>query len=63
MAFFSDESDTRYHDVDVSRQISLETEWAIAEKDADDKANDMHEAVVLELSRKLEEGSLTTDST
>lgn len=63
MAFFSDESDTRYHDIDVSRQISFESEWAIAEQDADDRANDMHETVVAELSRKLEEGSLTTAST
>jgi hypothetical protein len=63
MAFFSDEGDSRYHDIDVSRQISFESEWAIAEQDADDKANDMHETVVLELSKKLEEGSLTTAST
>lgn len=63
MAFFSDESDTRYHDIDVSRRISFDSEWAIAEQDADDKANDMHEAVVAELSRKLEERSLTTAST
>ena len=63
MAFFSDESDTRYHDIDVSKQISFDSEWAIAEQDADDKANDMHETVVAELSRKLEEGNITTIST
>jgi hypothetical protein len=63
MAFFSDANDTRYHDIDVSRQIYFDSEWAIAEQDADDKANDMHETVVAELSRKLEEGSLTTAST
>jgi len=63
MAFFSDEGDSRYHDIDVSRQISFKSEWEIAEQDADDKANDMHETVVLELSKKLEEGSLTTAST
>lgn len=41
------------HSNAVGLAISL---WAIAEQDADDKANDMHEAVVAELSRKLEEG-------
>ena len=63
MAFFSDENDTRYHDIDVSRQISFSSEWAISEQDADDRANNMHEAVVAELAQKLEEGSLTTAST
>lgn len=58
MAFHAKSNDTRYHDADVSRQISFNSNWSISELDADDKANDMHEAVVAELTRKLEDGEL-----
>ena len=53
MAFHSDSNDTRYNDADVSRQIHFNSDWAISEQDADDKANEMHEAVVLEITNKL----------
>jgi hypothetical protein len=59
MAFFSKSDDQRYHDADVSKQIDFDSDWAISEKDADDKANEMHDIVVEELSKKLEEGFLT----
>lgn len=58
MAFHALRDDTRYHDADVTRQICFESEWAISETDADDKANDMHEAVVAELTAKLERGEI-----
>ena len=53
MAFHSDPNDTRYYDANVSKQVYFDSEWAIAEQDADDKANEMHEAVVLEITNKL----------
>jgi len=53
MAFHSDLTDKRYYDADVSKQVFFDSEWAIAEIDADDKANEMHEAVVLEITNKL----------
>lgn len=53
MAFHSDPTDTRYYDANVSRQVYFDSEWAIAEPDADDKANEMYEAVVLEITNKL----------
>jgi len=53
MAFHSDLTDKRYYDADVSKQVFFDSEWAIAEVDADDKANEMHEAVVLEITNKL----------
>lgn len=53
MAFHADKNDTRYYDADVSKQVYFDSEWAIAEQDADDKANEMHEAVVLEIINKL----------
>lgn len=59
MAFYA-KKDGPYWDVDVGRQISFESEWAICAdsvkklpRDADNKANDMHEAVVSELVERL----------
>ena len=56
MAFHSDPTDTKYYDANVSKQVYFDSDWAIAEPDADDKANEMHEAVVAEISTKLEQG-------
>jgi hypothetical protein len=56
MAFHADKTDSRWKDTDVSREVSFESEWAINEIDAEDKANDMHEKVVNEISKKMIEG-------
>ena len=53
MVFHADPKDTRYHDADVSREISFNSNWAIDKIDADDEANDMHDAVVQEISDEL----------
>ena len=53
MVFHSKSEDTRYHDIDVSRQIYFTSPWCISELDADDKANEMHDAVVEEISTRL----------
>ena len=53
MVFHSDKDDKRYHDIDVSKQVSFGSEWSIDKIDADDKANDMHETVVNEITREL----------
>lgn len=54
MVFHSDENDTRYHDADVSKQIyNFDSPWQINKIDADDKANDMHDAVVAEIVERL----------
>ncbi len=55
MAFHAS-NDKRYYDLDSSRQINFDSPWAIAELDADDKANDMHEKVVEEITEKLLKG-------
>ena len=57
MAFHSDPTDKRYHDIDVSKQVLFESSWAIKELDADDKANLMHEKVVEEIMLGLEAGN------
>lgn len=56
MAFHSDPTDTRYRDADVTRQVYFESECGIDRIDADDEANDMHEAAVNEISYRLSTG-------
>ncbi len=58
MAFRSDPEDKRYHDIDVSKEVSFDSPWSINKIDADDKANDMHEQVVKELTGKLKRGEI-----
>lgn len=54
MAFECDCSDKRFFDADVSRPVDFDSPWSISELDAEDKANDMHELVVTELSERLQ---------
>lgn len=56
MAFHSNTSDSRYHDANVTKEISFSSPWSITEGDADDKANDMHEQVVREITEGLLQG-------
>jgi hypothetical protein len=42
--------DGRYWDADVQQQINFRSPWSIGLPDMDDTANDMHEAVVDELT-------------
>jgi len=56
MAFHSDLSDTRFYDVDVSKEVYFDAISAIDHIDADDEANIMHENVVKEISERLEKG-------
>jgi len=60
MAFFSDVSDTRYYDMDVNKQIKIDSDTLLDLMDADDVADTMHNRVVSELSRKLKAGTITT---
>jgi hypothetical protein len=48
-----------YKDADVHRQVSFDSEWALpfnGQPDIDILANDMHEAVVAELTNKMAAG-------
>lgn len=58
MCWYADLNDTRYYDIDVERQISLDSQWAIDEIDADDKANIMHDNAVKEILNKLQTDKL-----
>ena len=53
---FAGKQQGKYIDANVSREVGFDSPWCIAEFDADDLANDMHEAVVEELRLKLLEG-------
>jgi hypothetical protein len=46
-----------YWEAEISNQVNFESPWAIsdAKRDADLRANAMHEAVVAEISGKLQE--------
>lgn len=54
MAFYSDTSDLKFHDIDVERQVHLDCDWTLNEID-DNKANDMHEKAVDWVSRQMME--------
>lgn len=54
MAFYSDTSDLKFHDIDVERQIYLDCDWTLNEID-DNKANDMHEKAVDWVGRQMME--------
>lgn len=58
MAFHAHLEADRYWDANVDREISFNSPWVIGEVDADDKANDMHEAVVAEITEGLESGKV-----
>lgn len=55
MAFHA-QHDGRYWDADVEKQVYFDSDWAIEDPDADDRANDMHEVVVAEISDRLTKG-------
>jgi hypothetical protein len=50
---FAGEQEGKYIDANVSREVDFDSPWSIREIDADDQANDMHEAVVQELRNKM----------
>ena len=65
MVFHVDPKSEDYKDVDVSRQVWFDSPWSLKVKKTDKfidlKANDMHEAVVKELTEKLEKGIALDD--
>ena len=62
MAFYVDKRTKEYKDADAGKQIFFDSNWQLKDNGDDDfidnKANDMHEIVVKELSKKLLRGEL-----
>lgn len=57
MAFHADPNN-RWLDADVCRVVEFDSKRTISEIDADDRANDMHEAVVNEIIQKMLSGQV-----
>ena len=53
MAFYA-KFDDPYWDADVNKQFSFISNWSLGKKAKDNDANNMHERVVDEITRKLE---------
>lgn len=58
MVFYSVAEDNEYHDADVQRQIRIDGKWCIEQPGKDNEANDMHEAVVQEITERMITGNL-----
>lgn len=65
MAFHVNPDTGEYKDIDVHRQVWFDSPWSLqvkkTDKFIDAKANDMHEAVVKEISDNLAKGWLYED--
>lgn len=59
MAFHSDPSDNKYHDIDVERQIYLDCKTHIErlDEDTDNEANEMHDNAVKWVCEQLIKGN------
>ena len=52
MAFMAKDND-KFNDADVSKQVIFDSNWQLDDPDAEIEANEMHDAVVKEISRDL----------
>ena len=57
MAFMANEDD-KYNDADVEREIQFDAKWCLPSPDMELEADVMHEDVVIELSKRLVDGTL-----
>ena len=57
MAFIAKEND-KYNDADVTRQVSFDANWCLPSPYMELEADTMHEDVVIELSKRLVDGTL-----
>ena len=54
----ADQKDTRFRDIVPGKRLEVDSNTAIDHLDADDEANDMHEAVVEEMVKRMVKGTL-----
>ena len=62
MAFMAKEDD-KYNDADVEREISFDAKWCLPSPNMELEAEAMHEDVVMELSKRLVDGTLLLKNT
>ena len=60
MAFIAKEND-KYNDADVTRQVSFDAKWCLPSPYMELEADTMHEDVVMELSKRLVDGTLVQE--
>ena len=60
MAFIANEND-KYNDADVTRQVSFDAKWCLPSPYMELEADTMHEDVVMELSKRLVDGTLVQE--
>lgn len=61
MAFMA-KKDDKYNDADVEREIQFDAKWCLPSPDMELEADAMHEGVVIELSKRLVDGTLVLTS-
>ena len=61
MAFMANEDD-KYNDADVEREIQFDAKWSLPSPDMELEADAMREDVVIELSKRLVDGTLVLTS-
>ena len=54
----TNEDDIYYNDADLTRQLSFDAKWCLPSPDMELEADAMHEDVVMELSKRLVDGTL-----
>ena len=59
MVFLSDANDNKYHDADVTKQVPTLGDCAISDIDSDNEADAMHEAIVAEITGRMEKGDMS----
>ena len=60
MAFIAKEND-KYNDADVTMQVSFDAKWCLPSPSMELEADTMHEDVVMELSKRLVDGTLVQE--
>lgn len=60
MAFIAKEND-KYNDADVTSQVSFDAKWCLPSPYMELEADTMHEDVVMELSKRLVDGTLVQE--
>lgn len=62
MAFIAYESEPKYWDADVTQKVRFDSNWSLPQPDMENEADEMHEAVVAEITKDLINDTLRIES-